>query len=538
MNVLEYLDYLIELNEKYNLKTDEIKNEMVNYKNQKLSVPILGRFSSGKTALINALLGYNEKLLKEDVTPETSIPAEILYGENEEEINVVYSDYTKKVMKKDLKTFDFNYSEISKVQYKLDNENLKSIRDVMLVDMPGFDSGCEVHNKAIDEYLPNSLAYIFVFSSEEMTLKENMKNVLKELVLNDMDICIVITKSDKVIEEILLANMEKLKSDFKKYITRKDIEFCVTSSSEKKIDEFKNYLFTLQENSQDIILKKYKKIVVKFISGTEIYLKALIENQNLTLSALSEKEENIKAEMKQLHENLKEESRNFEESIPICVQEVKADLLNALNNDVNTLATILSNNQSIDERVNSLVRISITKSINERFLPKVKKHMDNVSNNIKTFSLVEPLKITENINSDIGDIGKNITRSIIAILSLVKINPIIAAIAGLIAFFTGSSGKEQRGEDKKAQINQKLRSEIFPNILKQVEEQMSVELKRKEREISKQVTMEIDVQYDTLSKALKQVIEKKDLEEKQKENFLKEVNSDLEKLRGIKDECK
>lgn len=50
--------------------------------------------------------------------------------------------------------------------------------------------------------------------------------------------------------------------------------------------------------------------------------------------------------------------------------------------------------------------------------------------------------------------------------------------------------------------------------------------------------MEIDVQYDTLSKALKQVIEKKDIEEKQKENFLKEVNSDLEKLRGIEDECK
>mgnify|MGYP001408030773 CR=1 FL=1 len=75
----------------------------------------------------------------------------------------------------------------------------------------------------------------------------------------------------------------------------------------------------------------------------------MIENQNLTLSALSEKEENIKAEMKQLHENLKEESKNFEESIPICVQEVKADLLNALNNDVNTLATILTNNQSIVE---------------------------------------------------------------------------------------------------------------------------------------------------------------------------------------------
>jgi len=30
----------------------------------------------------------------------------------------------------------------------------------------------------------------------------------------------------------------------------------------------------------------------------------------------------------------------------------------------------------------------------------------------------------------------------------------------------------------------------------------------------------------------------RNLEEKQKENFLKEVNSDLEKLRGIKDECK
>ena len=47
----------------------------------KIKVLVIGEFSSGKTALMNRLLGIN--LLKEDVTPETAIATELVYDEKE-----------------------------------------------------------------------------------------------------------------------------------------------------------------------------------------------------------------------------------------------------------------------------------------------------------------------------------------------------------------------------------------------------------------------------------------------------------------------
>lgn len=47
----------------------------------KIKVLVIGEFSSGKTALMNRLLGIN--LLKEDVIPETAIATELVYDEKE-----------------------------------------------------------------------------------------------------------------------------------------------------------------------------------------------------------------------------------------------------------------------------------------------------------------------------------------------------------------------------------------------------------------------------------------------------------------------
>lgn len=45
------------------------------------------------------------------------------------------------------------YAEkLKSVRLYLDNDFMKTIPDVMLVDMPGFESGLEWHNKVIDQY--------------------------------------------------------------------------------------------------------------------------------------------------------------------------------------------------------------------------------------------------------------------------------------------------------------------------------------------------------------------------------------------------
>lgn len=62
----------------------------------KVCTPIIGKFSSGKSALINTILGYTRRILKEDITPETAVPAEIVYSDSEDRIIVVNNDNTYK----------------------------------------------------------------------------------------------------------------------------------------------------------------------------------------------------------------------------------------------------------------------------------------------------------------------------------------------------------------------------------------------------------------------------------------------------------
>ncbi len=64
--------------------------------------------------------------------------------------------------------------------------------------MPGFDSGVALHNKAIDDYLPQSHAYILTFAATEPVIPDSIVNFLRELKLYRLPVYIVITKSKSV----------------------------------------------------------------------------------------------------------------------------------------------------------------------------------------------------------------------------------------------------------------------------------------------------------------------------------------------------
>ena len=136
-----------------------------------MTAPLVGGFSTGKSSLINVVLG--DEILSTEITPETAVPAEICYGQN----SVLYvTDKGTSVGKvSELNTKKLSIDKEKLVQITLDNDFLKTIPSVKIVDMPGFDSGFKVHNRAIDEYLPKSLAYIIAVSADEGTIRESVR---------------------------------------------------------------------------------------------------------------------------------------------------------------------------------------------------------------------------------------------------------------------------------------------------------------------------------------------------------------------------
>lgn len=149
--IISALNELEEINKTYHISTEEIDSLKQKIETSKVCVPIIGKFSSGKSALVNAILvdSKGKKILKEDITPETAIPAEIVYG-NDENVSIIKNDGSvKNILVEEYKNYvaDANLAKCARIQ--LNNSFLKEIPDVMLVDMPGFESTFDLHDKVI-----------------------------------------------------------------------------------------------------------------------------------------------------------------------------------------------------------------------------------------------------------------------------------------------------------------------------------------------------------------------------------------------------
>ena len=66
--------------EKYGLSTEKMDNAVKEIENFKVTAPLVGGFSTGKSSLINVVLG--DEILSTEITPETAVHAEICYGQN------------------------------------------------------------------------------------------------------------------------------------------------------------------------------------------------------------------------------------------------------------------------------------------------------------------------------------------------------------------------------------------------------------------------------------------------------------------------
>lgn len=217
---------------------DEIKElEEIKGRMEIFTVKIMftGGFSAGKSAAVNIFLG--EDVLSENQTPETAIACELVYDTDE---------YLEAVKGNTSTRFHvFEADKISPAEYDyvirhINNEKVKSLNGFTIVDMPGFNSGIEAHNKAILRYAGRGNAYVLAIDCEDGEIKQSLSEFLNEIKNYDNNIAILITKVDKkdnsAIEKIV-DNISSSASD----IFFKDIKIATVSKfidgSDEKIAE-------------------------------------------------------------------------------------------------------------------------------------------------------------------------------------------------------------------------------------------------------------------------------------------------------------
>ncbi|WP_352407910.1 dynamin family protein [Acetoanaerobium noterae] len=524
----------IEVCERYELPTDLIELTIKEIENFRVTTPVIGGFSTGKSSMLNAILANN--ILTTQITPETSVPTEIYYGDNKvflynisgiEEISI---DQFKD------RELDANNTKLVKIEYN--NDFLREVKDVKIVDMPGFDSGLELHNKAIDKYMPNSLAYIITFSADEPVIKESIANFLKELKLHEVPVYIIITKCDKVTPEELEKCKEFMIINIPKLLGINNVRIaCVKSKKDKDVIEAKEIFYEIQEKSQELFKTSFDIKLKSSVSLIEKYLISRLNNKELSNSELEQKEKELLKCISEIMDKLEKEKRSFEIQTRKCIEAIKVKISSDLSASSSSLETMILNGNDIKEKVNLIVRNAVMTGIKSEIEPKMQRYMKNIGDIININVLIDTevnldgLKIaTDNMVKDM------LVKSIPAIFAAVGIvlgGPIGAIIGGAVAIFIETFFKSKQDKDKREIAKQKVQNEIIPSIVEQAGSCIETEIISYIAQINEEIQAGIENQKQVMQKSLEDIKKQKlEEEELQKQQF-EEINHNLEKVRSL-----
>lgn len=524
---------------KYQLSINIIDNSLNKISEFKVTTPIIGGFSTGKTSMINVLLG--EDILETDIIPETAIPTEISFGKNTvqfyknenliENINII-----------DLKQKGLDIKKIDLIKLKYDNIFLTKIKDVKIVDMPGFDSGIELHNKAIDKYLPNSLAYIITFSADEAVIKESIANFLSELKLHEVLVYVVLTKCDKATQSNINKTVAYMQKNIPKYLNLpNDIKIaCVRSKKNKDVSELQKILIEIQSKYEDIFKKEFSIRLEESKIIIEKYIVSRLKNINLSDSELVYREEEIKEKAKSNLEKLEKEKVKFNSQVPNCIQNIKRKIEGDLRGNSFIFQSMILNNNDIQDKVNQLVRSAIITGIKSEFEPKLKKYLKNIADLISINFDVDTNLNLEGFKIATDEMVKNlVVKSIPVVLATIGgglVGPIGAIIGEAIAIFVDNMFNTKHEKEKREMVRKKVESEIIPIIIEKSGCLMETEISSYIYEINENIENKIKEEREIIKKSFKDIKNKRKKEERDKQEQIKNLNKDLQEIRGIVNE--
>ena len=259
--------------------TDKDECEAQLRKDSYIKVPFVGDFSAGKSSLINAMLGVD--FLPTDILPETAVSYELYYSPTEK-LEVWEDDKLQKTVSlSEIKDLQLNPKDLVKVY--INNEFIKGLfdRNIVLVDMPGIDSGIEAHNNAILHYIQDGTYFFLLTDAEGGTLRQSALNFIDEVKKYGASVAVVISKIDKKpAEEIpnIKATVEKIA----KLYVGADVKVATSSAVDKNFSEVTDILNSI--DSEKIIEQKYEPLVKGLINGyiaeLQLQIKLLLQDKS------------------------------------------------------------------------------------------------------------------------------------------------------------------------------------------------------------------------------------------------------------------
>lgn len=539
------LQTIEDISEKYGVNSIDATQVRKDIGDFRMRIVLIGAFSAGKSALLNSFLG--RELLQEGQRPETALASELFYDSNEY-IEAVRGSEVKQMGLMEVDSV--NPNEYDYLKWHLNSDMLKSLKDYRLVDMPGFNSGIQAHNKALLQYIDKANAYLLVIDIEDGGIKQNVTAFINEVRNYQDNLAIVLTKSD-LKEEAECSKVKESVEWMAGDLFGKDVEVIVTSKFD---DDVEKKLYGLIRNfDQESIFRQ--AFVPRITEAGEQLLNVLsVLKKNSRLDTIQLEEEIRKREKarKKLTQKIWNEKNNLRDQLQYTVKPaILSDAEDALRKQTDALAQSLeSGGANFSMLVNNILRpvlVSATRHYMEDSFDDFVNNFDinevaieqgdasdaslDIMNRYK--DMQDKLgKLPENTQK-LNGVYKAITTALAVTTSVVApwLELILIFLPDIIGLFKGLMSNRQH-----EQIVEKVSRQVIPDIILHMEPEIDKSLQEMEGEMLGQLEENLNDMIDQETAALNSAKEKLNMEKNDFASRLQELDQDISLVRAVIDE--
>ena len=512
-----------------------------------VKVILIGKFSAGKTAFLNALIG--RQLFQENLCAETAVPTELYYLPSEHIEIVARNGERQYVALETLHLFDSD--DCDHIEVFLDAPILKALDGWVIVDMPGLDSTVEAHHNSILQYANADALCLVTVACNEGEVDVHTLQFIKELQDYKKNTVLMVTKSD-----LNPDGAEHVADKAKRTLEEMTGVPCPTTISSAVADsteEIGTKLTTLLSAvDRAEMLKGY------FASRFIPFADRCLENLDEMKKGLSLNEVSLQHNVEQAENSIRDAESNLRKArnrAKTRFESVyKNKVLNSVeqaltSNSARIAQTIQSSPDSVSSLINRILRPVLMREINELAVETGAdfeatgavyegdisqfdtQHEDNsvvddiagkaldgtlvLQDAVQTYDpqykLPSPV-ISEDPSMPLPEgTGTTILTGVMSALAITAnsvfhwLEAIIVMIPGILKLFTAGSAKS--GED---QVARKVQNEVIPAIMSQIESQLETEyFPQLLNTIVKHVETEENRKVEDQKRVLKQVLAEK-----------------------------
>lgn len=481
-----------------------------------LIVPIVGGFSAGKSTLINSFLGTD--ILPTAVTPETALATELRYSEEDYIEAITNTGSVEKYALTDFASLKDNARNFKLLRVYLNNQNLKAITPLVLVDMPGFDAPLENHNNAILSYLACGVYFIFLTSVEDGTITLSMKREIENLQHIGKGFAFCISKTNLRPESNVIA-----------------VKTQIAEQLDDLFDYHNEVILLDQnggENLKKILIAIDPESLFKDLFQDDLrnnYLD-LVQSLNVKLSTFKHSQQDATETINTLQQNITEITAKKEEAIREIEQRYSGRSINKITNNIisdimvhksRLIDLALQSQEAFSREINDLVKNSLLTNVQESltnigsdlikyFSYHLKSSLDNniildsnftskigeVTENLLTSARGGLNTLADTLNDKADTNGNSIYRVVATVLSLTTsiISPILKAVFTFLPDIFGFFTQESREQQARERAEEQIVNSIIPQLRSQISQTLPTIFNERVRDLIAEVSQKFETQ--------------------------------------------